>query len=216
MNLIFTVYILAYTRTKMNTTLIQETLNEMNTSITIQEALNKNITLEKISIYTQKFLNEEEFIKKRKMGHSKKFTKDYKDIIDMAEENDFYSVGVANVDDWRASRMNKHNISAYKLNFAGRHIGFIMSMITNNGEYYWANFVLIDRRYQNKGFGTHAMTLFENEAKKMGLSSMIDIDIQLPKYVPKFARLVKFYKGLGYESVGIGDDGNLQMVKKLK
>lgn len=200
----------------MNTELIQESLNEMNSTITIQQALNKNITLEKISIYTQKFLNEEEFIKKRKMSHTKKFTKDYKDIIVMAEENDFYSIGVANVDDWRASRMNKHSISAYKLNFAGRHIGFIMSMITNNGEYYWANFVLIDRRYQNKGFGTHAMTLFENEAKKMGLSSMIDIDIQLPKYVPKFARLVKFYKKLGYESVGIGDDGNLQMVKKLK
>jgi len=170
-----------------------------------QTQINNSITIEKIDIYG-------EYHKSYPI-----FTEEYKNHIKMAERNDFYQVAYRQIHKWESEQGNAGRPNtAYDIRFLGRLVGILMAKNSIDKKHYWMNFLLIDKKYQRKGFGKRAIELFEGVVRERGQNSMVDIDIQNPQYISKFPKLVKFYKSCGYEVGGINpDDGNLMMFKKI-
>lgn len=170
-----------------------------------QTQINNSLTLEKINIYGK-------YHKSNPI-----FTKEYQEQIKMAERNDFYAIAYRRIHKWESEQGNAGRPNtAYDIRFLGRLVGVLMAKNSMDKKHYWMNFLLIDKKYQGKGFGRKAVELFEGIVRERGQNSMVDIDIQNPQYISKMPRLVKFYKSCGYDIGGINpDDGNLMLFKKI-
>ena len=164
-----------------------------------------DVSLRQIKIYRDGVGRKDNITKKEK------FTDEYIELYHMSEKNDFYHIAVIGVDEWRSTDA----VDAYVVELRGEKIGFVMAKVANIRTYYWMNFLLIDKKYRGYGFGTQILNQFQELCISRGLNCCADIDIQVPRYMDKAPKLIRWYKHNGFSVDGIGGDGNLMMVKVL-
>ena len=168
-----------------------------------QLQLINSITLEEVGTYKEGYVVSNTDLYPR-------YTDGFKEIITMAYRNNFYGNALSQLNRWKNY---DDKIDAYQIKFLNKFIGYIVAKETNEKGHYWANFLLIDKKYQNKGFGSHAMKIFEKLSKDKNMKTLIDIDLINPQYNDKAVELIRFYRKQGYNIVGVNEDGNLAMEK---
>ncbi len=71
------------------------------------------------------------------------------------------------------------------------------------GNFYWLYFLMIDKKYQGKGYGGAAVKLVVKEVHQLGASEIRTM------YVPGNVRAGKFYEKLGFKEIGTLNGGDI-------
>jgi len=80
---------------------------------------------------------------------------------------------------------------------SGEPVGFVMYCIDCNDDEYWIYRLMIDKRFQNRGFGKRALELVLDEIKKDKTRSRVFLGVD-----PAGAASVRVYEALGFKFTG--------------
>ncbi len=73
----------------------------------------------------------------------------------------------------------------------------------DHGYFYWLYHLMIDKKYQGKGYGKAALKLAVEEMYQLGATEIRTM------YMPSNRRAEKFYKNVGFEKIGILEGGDI-------
>ena len=94
-------------------------------------------------------------------------------------------------------------------------IGYVF-VVDKNKDWLWVSMLLIDKYYQNQGYGKKVMTMCECIARDAGKKTInVDLDISIDAYKKKKNRLFKWYNSQGYNYLKV-EMGQLFLEKKIK
>ena len=117
------------------------------------------------------------------------------------EERKFISSNVYAIAEWKFE-----SESALKAIYSDTELVGMLAYYLHDGEhgyFYWLYHLMIDKKYQGKGYGESAVKLAVQEMYQLGATEIRTM------YMPGNVRAQKLYKKLGFEQVGTLDGGDI-------
>lgn len=137
----------------------------------------------------------------------------WEDVVDLELEPEQREFVADNAYSLAESKFNPYCVP--KAIYAGKTlVGF--AMYESNGDddqphSYAINRLMVDRRYQGKGYGRKAMGLILEELGKDARLKRISVC-----YVAENEVSRRFYAGFGFREAGLDEDGEMQAVLRIK
>ena len=127
--------------------------------------------------------------------------RDCSELKSAEKEKGFISSNVYAIAEWKFETE-----SIFKAIYSGDVLVGMLAYYLHDGDYgyfYWLYHLMIDRKFQGKGYGETAVRLAMKEMRQLGATEIRTM------YMPGNVRAQKLYKKLGFEEVGTLDGGDI-------